>query len=418
MRLRLLFIILLSFTCISVSFASDKEAEESSDIKPLSKEDIFYELGLFADAITMINSNYVEEVEPKAMVYGALEGMLPSLDSHSSFLTPEEFKEIQSDAMGEFGGLGIKVTVRDGILIVVSPLADTPAYKAGVLPGDRIIGIDGESTKDFTLDDVVKKLRGTPGTSVTLTIMRDNEDRLKEFKIKRALIKIKSIKDALIIEDGIGYIRIAEFQVRTAPDLDKAVRRLLKKKMKALILDVRNNPGGLLDSAVLVSEKFLKKGDVIVSTKARIKQQNMIFKSEAFRPYLDFPIAVMINRGSASASEIVAGALRDNKRAIIVGQKSFGKGSVQTVIPMNDGSALRLTTSFYYMPSGDIIHEKGVMPDIEVISEVEISDEDAEERKEKKRSNLKKLREDKQIVSAIEILKDKERYQSIINKNE
>jgi len=320
--------------------------------------------------------------------------------------------------MGEFGGLGIKVTVRDGILIVVSPLADTPAYKAGVLPGDRIIGIDGESTKDFTLDDVVKKLRGTPGTSVTLTIMRDNEDRLKEFKIKRALIKIKSIKDALIIEDGIGYIRIAEFQVRTAPDLDKAVRRLLKKKMKALILDVRNNPGGLLDSAVLVSEKFLKKGDVIVSTKARIKQQNMIFKSEAFRPYLDFPIAVMINRGSASASEIVAGALRDNKRAIIVGQKSFGKGSVQTVIPMNDGSALRLTTSFYYMPSGDIIHEKGVMPDIEVISEVEISDEDAEERKEKKRSNLKKLREDKQIVSAIEILKDKERYQSIINKNE
>jgi len=376
-----------------------KQPADEASIDPLTKEDIFFELELFADTITLINANYVEDVKPKEMIYGALDGMLSSLDSHSGFLTPEEFKELRTDAIGEFGGLGIRVTIRDNVLTVVSPLEDTPAHKAGIMPGDKIIRVGDESTKNFTLDDAVKRMRGVPGSEVKLVIIREGEKKLLDFTIKRAIIKIKSIKEAKMLNNKIGYIRISDFQQKTARDLDKSLKQLLKKRMKYLILDLRNNPGGLLDSAVSVSEKFLKKGKLIVYTRGRIEQQTADFKSGAFRPYTSFPMVILVNKGSASASEIVAGALADNRRAVIVGGRTFGKGSVQTVIPMKDGSALRLTTSLYYTPSGKVIHKKGIAPDLEV----EITESDIEEKR------------DSQLQAAIELLKDRERYKGLLN---
>lgn len=407
-----LILLAVFFICYSLSFG--KEPSDKTPPKPLSKEDIFDELELFADAITLINANYVEEVKPRDMIYGALDGMLSSLDAHSSFLEPDEYKELRTETTGEFGGVGIKLTLQDKLLTVISPLEGTPADKAGILPGDKIIKIDDEPAKNFILDDAVKRLRGAPGTKVKLTIMREGEDRFKEFVIRRAIIRIKSVKDIVMLGDGVGYIRIADFQRYTAADLEKAIKKLLKQNLKALILDLRNNPGGLLDISTLVSEKFLKKGEVIVSTKGRLELQNMVFKSRAYKPYLDFPLIVLVNRGSASASEIVAGALRDNKRAVILGETTFGKGSVQTVIPMRDDSAIRLTTSQYLTPSGNVIHNKGIVPDVEVKFVAPEADKEKNDSKEPKRELLiKRLKEDNQVKAAIELLKDKERYISL-----
>ncbi|NQT95517.1 MAG: S41 family peptidase [Candidatus Omnitrophica bacterium] len=412
-----LFITIILFTVIITPYLlSAKEPATEPEIRKLTKEDIFGDLELFADALVLIDANYVKDVKSKDMIYGALNGMLSSLDSHSSFLTPEDFKELRTETKGEFGGLGIKITLRNGILTVVSPLEGTPAFEAGILPGDKILKIDDETTEDFDLDDAVKRLRGIPGTEVRLTIIREDEDALREFKLKRAIIKIDSIKEASILKDKLGYIRIVDFQQDTGSELEKALRLLSKKKMKGLILDLRNNPGGLLSASVLVSEKFLKRGDPIVSTKGKIKEQDGDFKSRAVRPYSDFPIAILQNRGSASASEIVAGALRDNKRALVVGEKSFGKGSVQTVVPMRDGSALRLTTSYYYTPSGSIIHKKGITPDIEV--KLVRSETTGENAKKKKLSTKERLLKDEQVKAALELLKDEERYASLINGEE
>ena len=395
-------------TVLAVEDSLNNELTESF----LTKEDIFYELGLFADAITLVGADYVKEVTAKEMIYGALDGMISSLDSHSSFLTPEEYIDLKTDTFGEFGGLGIKVTLRDNTLTVVSPLDGTPAYKAGIISGDRILKIDNKSTKDFTLDDAVKVLRGIPGTRVKLTIIREQESNLREFTIRRAVIRIKSIKDALIIDDNIGYVKISDFQKRTGPDFSKALKRFIKKGMKALIIDLRNNPGGLLDASVAVSEVFLKESDIVVSIKGRDKHKDNIYRSDSLKPYLDFPIVVLINKGSASASEIVASALRDNKRALIVGEKSFGKGSVQTVMPMKDGSAIRLTTSYYYTPSGAIIHEKGVIPDITMALEAPVLPDG--EFVKKKISIEESLEKDNQVREAIKLLKDKTRYKSLL----
>jgi len=411
-------IFIISISCLLLTFSATfaKEPSDELQTKKLAKEDVFSDLELFADAMVLISANYVKDVESREMIYGALDGMLLSLDSHSSFLRPEDFKELRTDTKGEFGGLGIKITLRDKVLTVVSPLEGTPAYEAGILPKDRVIKIGDESTKDFTLDDAVKRLRGLPGSKVKLTILREGEDELKEFELKRAIIKIKSVKDALVLRRGIGYIRIADFQQNTPRDFDKALSKLIKKRIRGLILDLRNNPGGLLSSSVAVAEKFLKRGDMIVSTRGRIKQQEGQFKSRSFKPHSKFPIAVLQNKGSASASEIVAGALRDNKRALIVGEKSFGKGSVQTVIPLNDGSALRLTTSYYYTPSGAIIHEKGISPDIES----DILDEDSKITKEelRKLSVKNRLLKDGQVLAALEIIQDQKRYTGILSGNE
>lgn len=321
-------------------------------------------LKVFTDALSMIQKNYVEKVNSKDLVYGAMKGMLEGLDPHSSFMNPDTFKEMQVDTKGEFGGLGIEITMKDGILTVVSPIEDTPAFKAGIKAGDIIIKIDGKGTKDLTLMDAVKMMRGPKGTQVTVTVVRETFAEPKDFTVTRDIIAVKSVKSRPL-EAGYGYVRVAQFQEKTDNDLDNALDKMEKENggLKGLVLDLRNNPGGLLDQAVKVSDDFLESG-LIVYTDGRIEGQKMTFsaKKEGTRP--NYPIVVLVNSGSASASEIVAGALQDHGRALILGTQTFGKGSVQTIYPLEDGSALRLTTARYYTPSGRSIQAKGITPDI------------------------------------------------------
>jgi len=337
-----------------------------SGIDKKKKDDLFRQVELFSDSLAIIDSEYADEVDSKKMIYGAISGMVASLDSHSQFMDPEAYNELKSETEGHFGGLGIEITVKDGLLTVITPIEDTPAWKAGIKAGDRIVKINQELTKDMTLFDAVKKMRGTPGEAVNLTILRESEKKVLEFKVIRDVIKIKDIKDARVLEGGIGYIRLVEFRENTPVEFRTAWEKLKKQGANALILDLRNNPGGLLESAVSVTEEFVEDGKKIVYTKGRKKEQNLEFVSKNKKADLGSPMVVLINDGSASGSEIFAGALQDYKRAIIIGIKSFGKGSVQTVIPLSDGSALRLTTSKYFTPSGKLIHGNGVMPDIVV----------------------------------------------------
>ncbi len=328
-------------------------------------QDTHYEsLKTFAESLSLVKKNYVEEVDEKDLVYGAIKGMLSSLDPHSSFMTPELFKEMKIDTKGEFGGLGIQIGIKDGILTVIAPIEDTPAHKAGVKAGDRIIKIDGESTKDISLFDAVTKLRGKPGTSVTITIIRKGLDKPKDITIVRDIIKIKSVKSR-ILDEGIGYVKLTQFQQKTASELEKALTDLYKKEIYALILDLRNNPGGLLKSAVEVSSRFLPEGKLIVYIKGRSGDKTE-FTAKNGNHYFNLPMVVLVNEGSASASEIVAGAMQDWEQAVILGTQTFGKGSVQTVIPLSDGSALRLTTARYYTPRGRSIQTTGITPDIVV----------------------------------------------------
>lgn len=332
------------------------------------REALYEQVELMAEAITVIQAEYVEEIEPKKLIYGALKGMVESLDRHSQFLDPGAYSEMQVETKGEFGGLGLEITIaKDGMLTVVAPMDGTPAAKAGLRPQDKIVKIDGESTRGISLHEAVVRLRGRAGSRITLTILREQENQLFEASMIRAVIQIRSIKETQRVADGIGYIRVSEFQDNTPGDLEKALEDLTKKKNPdGLILDLRNNPGGLLDVAVEVAGQFLPPGLPVVSTKGRVESQNQQFLSKSSKPCLDFPIVVLVNGGSASASEIVAGALRDHSRAILMGTKTFGKGSVQTVIPLRDGSAIRLTTSIYYTPSGQAIHGKGLDPDVVV----------------------------------------------------
>ncbi|MDD4182888.1 MAG: S41 family peptidase [Candidatus Omnitrophica bacterium] len=369
------------------------------------REDNFYkELDVFAEALAVIEKKYVEDKPPHDLIYGALEGLLASLDSYSEFLSPDEYKELLVDTEGKFGGLGIEITIRDTLLTIVSPIEDTPAWNAGLKSGDIIVKIDGKVTKGITITEAVKKLRGDPGTKVTLTVLKEKDRKLEDVILVRAIIKIKDIKRAELLEDSIGYIRIAEFRENTARDLDKALTELNKKGLKAIVIDVRNNPGGLLESAIDVTSRFLETDKTVVSTRSRTEKEN-IYKSVALKEkYSDMPIVVLINKGSASASEILASALRDNKKAVIMGETSFGKGSVQTIIPLSDGSALRLTTSRYYTPSGVSIHEKGITPDIVIANDVGADEkEDVFEKLEKKPEfDYKK---DYPIVRAVDFLK-------------
>ncbi len=332
-----------------------------------TSEVAFEKMQLLAEVLLQIRQNYVDEdkTQYKDLLYGALRGMLQSLDPHSQFMEPETFSDMKNDTAGEFGGLGIVIGMRDGILTVIAPMEDTPAYRAGVLHGDKIVAIDGESTENLSLQDAVKKMRGEPGTKVKIKIMRPKPQEIKEMEIVRAVIKVESVKGTTMITDQIGYVRITQFNEPTAEALQKSLEKLLGQGMKALILDLRNNPGGLLSSAVEVSQKFLKGGEKIVSTKGRagVGLQTQ-YASKGRYHYVDFPMIILVNGGSASASEIVAGALQDYKRAILVGEKTFGKGSVQSVMPLDDGSAIRLTTAKYYTPNERMIHEKGIDPDI------------------------------------------------------
>ncbi|MFA6350569.1 MAG: S41 family peptidase [Candidatus Omnitrophota bacterium] len=335
-----------------------------SEIEKKKKDDLYRQVELFSDALAIIQTDYVDEPKSKDLIYGALKGMLASLDPHSQFMDPDTYNELKVDTEGKFGGVGIEITLKDGLLTIITPIEDTPAWKAGLKSGDQIVKINNDLTREITLSEAVKKMRGKPGEPVNLTILRESEKKLLEFKIIRGIIKIKDIKEAKILEDGIAYIRLIEFREDTGKNIISALDRLNKEGMSALVLDLRNNPGGLLDAAVKVAEQFIEKGRIIVTTKSRIEQQNMEIVSQDKDPILNIPMVVLINEGSASGSEIVAGALKDYKRAIIMGTKSFGKGSVQTVIPLSDGSALRLTTSKYFSPLGNEIHGKGVVPDI------------------------------------------------------
>jgi carboxyl-terminal processing protease len=352
-------------------------------------EDVYSDLETFANALTIIHSHYVEETTPKKVVTGALKGMLSSLDPYSQFLDPEAYSEIKVETEGKFGGIGVEITFRDGILTVISPVDGTPAAEAGVLAGDKVVKIDGKSTRDMTLEDSVKVLRGKPGTVVTLTVLREGEGRLLDISMKRAIIRVKSVKDGRILGDGIGYVRVSEFQENTPRDLRAALAALEKQELKGLILDLRNNPGGLLSVAVEVAEEFVPKGELIVYTKGRTEEQQTRFISKGRDEPRPYPVVVLINHGSASASEIVAGALRDHRLAIALGTQTFGKGSVQTVIPMRDGAAIRLTTAKYFTPSGNVIHGVGIKPDIEVpFRKIEAAPPTEEEKRKKRRSEF------------------------------
>ncbi|MCF7888061.1 MAG: S41 family peptidase [Candidatus Omnitrophica bacterium] len=367
------------------------------------KETAFENLDIFAEGIATVEEKYVEEEKLKDLIYGAMKGVLSSLDSYSQFLTPDDYKNLIVETEGKFGGLGIEITIKDGVLTIISPIEDTPAWEAGIQPGDIIVEIDGETTKDITLNEAVKKLRGDPKTKVTLTVLHPDQREVSEIEITRAIIKIEDIKNSSILENNIGYVKIAEFRESTAKDLEKELAKLKEQELKGLILDMRNNPGGLLSSAVDVASIFLKEGLSIVSTDSR-NQEEVIYRSDPFSPkFLDIPVVVLINKGSASGSEIVAAALRDNNRAVLMGETTFGKGSVQTIIPLSDGSAMRLTTSRYYTPAGISIHEKGVEPDI-VVKKIEVSESEDVFEKLQKEKNFE-YKKDYQVIRALDLMK-------------
>ncbi len=331
--------------------------------------DVYQYLKVFSDVMSIVQDNYVEKTDQKKLMYGAINGMLRELDPHSSFMKPEDYKELQIETKGKFGGLGIEITIRDNILTVVSPLEGTPADKAGIQANDQIMKIDDTPTQEMSLTDAVQKMRGPKGSKVKLTILRKGEHKPLEFELVRDIISIQSVKSQ-VLAPGFGYVRVSSFQSGTANDLRKALNQLDADDsgLQGLVLDLRNDPGGLLDQAVEVSDEFLD-GGLIVYTGGRLESQKMRFEAHKKARPRAYPIVVLVNSGSASASEIVAGALQDHKRAIIMGEQTFGKGSVQTVIPLNDGSALRLTTSLYYTPSGKSIQAKGITPDIVVKKE-------------------------------------------------
>jgi carboxyl-terminal processing protease len=325
---------------------------------------VYKDIKTFNEVFDMVKKNYVEDVESSLLIQGAINGMIKSLDPHSMFMTPELYKELEVETQGHFGGIGIEITIVKDVLTVVSPIEDTPAFNAGVKSGDQIIKIDGKSTKDFSVIEAVKKLRGAKGTKVTITIMRENMVKPKDFVLTRDIIQVKSVKSKTF-DNNIGYIRIASFHERTADDLRKALRDINEKvrPMKGLVLDLRNDPGGLLIQAIEVSDMFLKSG-VIVSTRGRTKNMETKAMAKNDGNEIACPIVVLVNEGTASAAEIVAGALQDNGRALILGTKTFGKASVQTVIPLEDGSALKLTTARYYTPKGRSIQAEGIKPDV------------------------------------------------------
>lgn len=365
----------------------------------LARGDDYENLRVFTEVLSLVQSNYVEDIESKKLVEGAIKGLLKTLDPHTSYMPAEVYKEMQVETEGQFGGLGIEITVRDDQLTVVSPIEDTPAYRAGLKAGDRILKIDGEPTKEVTLLDAVRKMRGPRGTPVTITIMRDDFDNPKDFTITRDVIKIRSVTSRKL-DGNIGYIRMRNFHKSTAEELEEALRDLEEQKITGLLLDVRNNPGGLLNQAVEVVDKFVGKDQLIVSTQGRVRNQNMRFSSKSDRPHIEYPLVVLVNAGSASASEIVAGALQDHGRAIVLGTQTFGKGSVQTIIPLSDGSGLRLTTARYYTPKGHLIQGKGITPDIVVENK-------PTEKAEATQSGRKHVRE-KDLPNALDRLKEEQ----------
>ncbi len=329
-------------------------------------KDHYLNLQLFAKVMNLVQKYYVEDVDTKKLIYGGIKGMLLELDPHTNFLPPDIYEEFENETSGKFGGLGIEITVQEGILTIISPIEDTPAFEAGLHAGDKIVSIDGKSTKGLSLAESAQMMRGDKGSKIILGIVRDGVKGKKDYTIKRGTIKIKSVKYT-DLGGGYGYIRLTSFIENSARDMEKTLKSMVKKdkKIKGLILDLRRNPGGLLDQAVKISDFFLESG-TIVSTIGRDKENKKVVSASASGTYKDFPIVILINEYSASASEIVAGALKDNKRALVMGKRSFGKGSVQSVVKMGDGSGLKMTVARYYTPSGISIQAEGITPDVKI----------------------------------------------------
>jgi carboxyl-terminal processing protease len=349
---------------------SGSMAPQAPGLAPAEKDDIdaaYDYIRILTEAMIQIKKRYVTEKTYKEIIYGAMYGMLSGLDPHSSFMDSDEYAEIKDDTEGSFSGIGAHVGSKNGVLTIIAPIEDTPAFRAGLQSGDAVTEIDGVKTASLSLEDAIKRLRGPKGTQVTLTIQREGSDERKKVEIVRDEILVPSVKGARMLRDGIGYVRITQFTAQTVGSLQAALDGLMRTNLTALVLDLRSNPGGLLETAIEVSEKFLPESALIVSTQGRASDRIEAHAAGAVH-LTGFPMAVLVNAGSASASEIVAGALQDHKRAFLVGDTSFGKGSVQSLIPIGSDRkiALRLTVAYYYTPSGRLIHEKGLEPDIPV----------------------------------------------------
>ncbi len=359
------------FCLIAVQELTERRAQAVS-------ESSYEELETFANVLAIVQKNYVEPVSTKQLINGAITGMLASLDPHSAYLTPELYKDLQIETRGSFGGLGIEITIKNGVLTVVSPIEDTPAYKAGIKPNDQIIKIDSNFTKDMTLTDAVKAMRGPKGSKITLTLHREGLPELFTVPMIRDVIKIKSVK-VKQLPGGYNYIRVSTFQEHTDDDVEADLQKFQKDhggKIKGLVLDLRDDPGGLLNQAVHIADDFLD-GGMIVYTEGRLESQKQKYLSHRKGDYFEYPMVVLVNGGSASASEIVAGALQDHRRAAILGTQTFGKGSVQTILPLDDKSALRLTTARYFTPNGRSIQAVGITPDV-VVEEPKLTQAAAE----------------------------------------
>ncbi len=368
-KIRAFLAVLIAFSLLGVTQAT--RADEGSQADALPIED----LRLFAEIFSMIKSDYVEPIDDATLLRDAVRGMLGGLDPHSSFLDPDSFHEINVDTRGEFGGLGIEVTLDEGVIRVVAPIDGTPADRAGIESGDLIIRLDGKTVKGNSLESAVEQMRGEPGSEITLTIVREGVDQPFDVTLKRAIIQLQSARGELL-EDRYGYVRVSQFQSGTSASLRRQIEKLEEQAgepLTGLVLDLRNNPGGVLNGAVEVSDLFLRDG-VIVSTRGRTADADYTFNATARDVLQGAPMVVLVNRGSASASEIVAGALQDHGRALILGTKTFGKGSVQTILPMNNGAALKLTTARYYTPNGRSIQATGIEPDI-VSRRLQLSDQ-------------------------------------------
>ncbi len=382
-------------------------------------DDIYKELEIFTNALNLIRENYVDEVNTRDMINGAISGMVTSLDEHSAYITAEKFKDFLDDTKGSFGGLGIYISIVDGTLTVISPIEDTPAWRAGLKAGDKIVIIDGVSTKGISLLEAQKKLKGKKGTKVTIAIMRKGFTKPKNITIVREIIKLKSVKHE-IYDNNVAYIRITHFIETTTEDFKKALESAEDKTngdIRGIILDLRNDPGGLLSKSVEVCDMFVDEG-TIVYTEGRVAGSRMVFKAHRLGTLPEIPMVILINGGSASASEIVAGSLKDHGRAILVGTKSFGKGSVQTIISMSDGSGIKLTTAKYFTPSGVSIHGEGIEPNIVVeIPEPEVekdesaADVDGEEMVE---DNKDKKKKDIQLEKAKEVINNWAKYRNLL----
>jgi carboxyl-terminal processing protease len=380
-------------------------------------EDEYKYLRIFTDALRIVKENYVEQVSMKDLIYGALNGMTKSLDPFSSFFTPKQYEGFRQETEGEFGGVGIEIGMEKGRPIVISPIEGTPAFRAGIKPGDVILEINGEDTSNMSLIDVVQRIRGKVGTKVQLTIYRKGMEKPMKIELERALIKIESVRWTTL--GDVGYIKLSQFNENVSVQVEKALKELTSQRVKGIILDLRNDPGGLLSEAVNVADLFLPEGKLVVYTRSRNGETQKYFARRKPAVPDELPVIVLINKGSASASEIVAGALQDYKRAIILGEKSFGKASVQNIIPLEDGSALKLTVAHYYTPLGRLIHNKGIVPDVQVAmdenQEEALQEAIRQKRLEGKNGLILIPEKDPQLSKAIELIRSGQALKRVAN---